>query len=138
MLEWASRQEHVGPESVTVREVRRGAASPLSLAYRVTRPTSDRYGLDGESPLEDEAGREIRVFEGLALLLSARRVSSLGLTLANFDAITSLIAPVFRRLWLAETRIDPVLSTAISVGGKRPGSFRLATHVTEPYQVPAD
>lgn len=135
VLEYASRQETREPGIVTVREVVGAAAEPLSLAYRVLEARADRYGLDGADPLQDRAGRAIRVFEGLVLQLPAARVPSIGLTGEDLDAVTAATAPAFRRLWAAGDRIDPVALPALSVGGA-PGARPLDVRISEPYMVP--
>jgi len=106
VLEYASRQETRETRIVTVREVVGAAAEPLSLAYRVLEARADRYGLDGADPLQDRAGRAIRVFEGLVVQLPAAGVPSIGLTGEDLDAVTAATAPAFRRLWAAGDRID--------------------------------
>ncbi len=98
VLEYASREEMSGADAITVREVLGVTREPLSLAYRVLEARAHRYGLGGDGVLEDRAGRAIRVFEGLVLQLPAERVPSLGLTTADFDAVTAVTAPAFRKL----------------------------------------
>lgn len=136
VLEYASKQETPEPDAVTVREVLGATREPLSLAYRVLEARADRYGLGGEDPLEDDAGRTIRVFEGLVLQLPAERVPSIGLTAEDLDAVTPLTAPAFRKLWAAETRIEAEASTAISVGGVASDARPLNLRIAEPYVVP--
>ena len=140
VLEYASKQETDEPGIVTVRDVVGATAGPLSVAYRVTEARAGRYGLDGDDLLEDGAGRAIRVFEGLVLRIPAERVLSIGLTVADLDAVTAVTAPVFRKLWTAGTPIDAELSTPFQVGGApvggAPASLCLPVQIAEPYTVP--
>ena len=136
VLEYASRQETPEPDAVTVREIRGATPEPLSLAYRVLEARADRYGLGGEEALEDSAGRPIRVFEGLVLQLPAERVPSIGLTAEDLDAVTAVTAPAFRKLWAAESRIEPEAAPALSVGGVAYGARSLNLRAAEPYVVP--
>ncbi len=136
LLEYASKQQTREPDAVTVREVLGATREPLSLAYRVLEARADRYGLGGEDSLEDNAGRTIRVFEGLVLQLPAERVPSLGLTAEDLDAVTLMTASAFRKLWAAETRIEPETSTAISVGGVASDARPFNLRIAEPYVVP--
>jgi hypothetical protein len=136
VLEYASREEASEAGAVTVREIRGATPQPLSLAYRVLEARADRYGLGGEDTLEDRTGRAVRVFEGLVLQLPAERVPSIGLTAADFDAVTAVTAPAFRKLWTAESRVEPETSSAISVGHAGPGTGSLNVRVAEPYVVP--
>jgi hypothetical protein len=135
VLEYASRQETSEPGVVTVRDVFGAIEEPLSLAYRVLEVRADRYGLGGTDPLEDQAGRAIRVFEGLVLRLPADRVPSIGLTAADLEAVTAAAAPAFRKLWEAGSRIEPEASAALSVGGTT-GERPLSLRISEPYVVP--
>jgi hypothetical protein len=135
VLEYASKQETSEPDAVTVREVLGATREPLSLAYRVLEARADRYGLGGEDSLEDDAGRTIRVFEGLVLQLPAERVPSIGLTAADLDAVSLVTASAFRKLWAAETRIEAEASTPISVGGGA-SDGPLTLRIAEPYVVP--
>jgi hypothetical protein len=135
ILEYASRQETSQPGVVTVRDVLGAIEEPLSLAYRVLEVRADRYGLGGSDPLEDQAGRAIRAFEGLVLRLPADRVPSIGLTAADLEAVTTATAPAFRKLWEAGSRIEPEASAALSVGGTT-GESPLSLRIFEPYVVP--
>jgi hypothetical protein len=135
ILEYASRQETSEPSVVTVRDVLGAVEEPLSLAYRVLEVRADRYGLGGTDPLEDRAGRAIRVFEGLVMRLPAERVPSAGLTAADLDAVTAVTAPAFRKLWEAGSRIEPEASAALSVGGTA-GASPLSLRISAPYVVP--
>lgn len=135
ILEYASRQETSEPGVVTVRDVLGAIEEPLSLAYRVLEVRADRYGLGGTDPLEDQAGRAIRVFEGLVLRLPADRVPSIGLTAADLEAVTAATAPAFRKLWEAGSRIEPEASAALSVGGTT-GESPLSLRISAPYVVP--
>lgn len=135
VLEYASRQETSEPGAVTVRDVVGATEEPLSLAYRVLEVRADRYALGGTDPLEDSAGRAIRVFEGLVLRLPAERVPSIGLTAADLDAVTAATAPAFRKLWAAGSRIEPEASPALSVGGAARES-PLSVRISVPYVVP--
>jgi hypothetical protein len=136
VLEYASRQETPEPDAVTVREVLGATHGPLSLAYRVLEARADRYGLGGEEVLEDGAGRAIRIFEGLVLRLPAERVSSIGLTGADLDAVIAVTAPAFRKLWAAEGRIEPEAAPALSVGGTASDARPLNLQIAQPYVVP--
>lgn len=136
ILEYATREETGEPGSVTVREVHGATLAPLSLAYRVTEARADRYGLDRDVLLEDQAGRAIRVFEGLVLRLPAVRVLSAGLTEQDLNAVTEVTIPAFRKLWAAGERIDAEPSAAISVGSSVAGGRLLNLQATDPYVVP--
>jgi hypothetical protein len=136
VLEYASRQETPESDAVTVREVLGATHEPLSLAYRVLEARADRYGLGGEEVLEDGAGRAIRIFEGLVLRLPAERVSSIGLTGADLDAVIAVTAPAFRKLWAAEGRIEPEAAPALSVGGTASDARPLNLQIAQPYVVP--
>jgi hypothetical protein len=136
VLEYASKGEASGPDTIRVREVIGAVTEPLSIAYRVTQARADRYGLAGGGALEDRAGRSIRVFEGLVLPLPAERIASVGLTVQDLDAVTELTGPAFRKLWAAETRIDAEPSTAIAVGNSAQGARLLQVQVAEPYVIP--
>jgi hypothetical protein len=135
VLEYASRQETSESGVVTVRDVFGAIEEPLSLAYRVLEVRADRYGLSGTDPLEDQAGRAIRVFEGLVMRLPADRVPSIGLTAADLEAVTAATAPAFRKLWEAGSRIEPEASAALSVGGTT-GESPLSLRISAPYVVP--
>lgn len=135
ILEYASRQETSEPGVVTVRDVLGAIEEPLSLAYRVLEVRADRYGLGGTDPLEDRAGRAIRVFEGLVMRLPAERVPSIGLIAADLDAVTAATAPAFRKLWAAGSGIEPEASAALSVGGTA-GESPLSLRISAPYMVP--
>jgi hypothetical protein len=137
VLEYASRQDTDEPGTVTVRDLIGAGPAPLSLAYRVTEARARDYGL-GDGPLEDGAGRTIRVFEGLVLRVPAERIPSIGLTAADLDVAGSVAVPAFRKLWMAGTRVDAESSTAISVGGvpRTPGARPLNVQIAEPYATP--
>ena len=120
---------------VQLAQIVRDHEEPLSLAYRVLEVRADRYGLGGTDPLEDQAGRAIRVFEGLVLRLPADRVPSIGLTAADLEAVTAATAPAFRKLWEAGSRIEPEASAALSVGGTT-GESPLSLRISAPYVVP--
>lgn len=136
VLEYASKQETDEPDTVTVRDVLGAVVRPLSVAYRVTEARAGRYGLGGNTLLEDGAGRAIRVFEGLVLRFPADRVPSLGLTAADLDAVTEATAPAFRKLWMAGTHVEAEPSTAIPVGGAGLGLRPLDLEIAGPYVVP--
>lgn len=136
LLEYASQGDAGEPDTVTVRDLAGATPGPLSMAYRVVKARPARYMLDGGDQLRDVSGRPIRVFEGLVLQLAARQVASAGLTLDDFDAVTELTVPAFRRLWTASDTIDPDPSTPISVGIPRPGTRPVNLRIADPYLVP--
>jgi hypothetical protein len=97
---------------------------------------ADRYGLGGPEPLEDQAGRSIRVFEGLALQLPASRVQSAGLTAADLDAVVPDTILAFRRLWLSESGIEPEVAPPLLLGDATSGGPPLDLPLAAPYVVP--
>ena len=136
LLEYASTGDAGDADTITVREVAGAAVRPLSVAYRVVAATADRYGLGDASPLRDQAGRLIPVFEGLVLRIPAEEVLSVGLTASDLDRVTEVSFPAFRRLWTAQEATRPEPAAAISVGGARPGSQRPSLRLGEPYVAP--
>lgn len=90
---------------------------PLSVVYRVVVARAGRYGLGDDSPLRDQAGRLIRVFEGLVLRIPSDHVASLGLTVSDLDRVTDVSVPAFCRLWTAQEAIDAEPTAAIFAGG---------------------
>jgi hypothetical protein len=136
VLEYASSQQSADPGVVVVRDVLGATPGPLCLAYRVVEARADRYGLGGPDLLEDNAGRTIRVFEGLALQLPSSRVLSIGLTTADLDAVVPVTVPSFRRLWMAESRVEPQVAPPLPVGGATRGAPPLDLQLAAPYVVP--
>ena len=92
VLEYASKGQVGPPDTVTVREIRGAVTEPLSLAYRVTERRDEPAASGGP---KDRAGRTRRVFEGLVLQVHAEKVASLGLTVADLDAVASITALAF-------------------------------------------
>jgi hypothetical protein len=135
VLEYASGQESADPDVVIVRDVLGATPGPLCLAYRVAEARAGRYGLGGPDLLEDNAGRTIRVFEGLALQLPASRVPSIGLTMADLDAVVPVTVPVFRRLWTSESPVEPEIAPPLLVGDTRDAP-PLNLQMAAPYVVP--
>ncbi len=138
VLEYASKGEAGEPDHLTVREVVGAATEPLSIAYRVTEAHADRCGLDGGIALEDRTGRTVRIFEGLVLRLPAERAASVCLTVEDLNAVGEVTDSAFRKLWVADARIDAELSTALSVGDTAQGTRLADVRITEPYRVPGD
>jgi hypothetical protein len=138
VLEYASREETAEPDVAIVREVRNITYKPLSLVYRVMEARAYRYDLGGDDLLEDHAGRTIRVFEGLTLPVTAAHVASFGLTVYDMDMVSGMTVPAFRKLWVADTRIDPERSAPIAVGDAAVGIPALNLRIAEPYVVPGD
>jgi hypothetical protein len=138
LLEYASEGEAGEPGAATVREVIGTSLRPLSVVYRVVVARASRYGLGGDEPLRDQAGRIIRVFEGLVLRLPAGQVASLGLTLNDLEGVTDVSVPAFRRLWTALEAIDAEPATAIAASRADPGTGRLSLRLAEPYVVPGE
>lgn len=136
LLEYASEGDAGEPDVATVREVIGSSLRPLSVVYRVVVARAARYGLGGEDPLRDQAGRIIRVFEGLVLRLPAEQVASLGLTVSDLDQATDVSAPAFRRLWTAPEAIDAEPTAAIAAGRTDPRARPLSLRLAEPYVVP--
>jgi hypothetical protein len=133
LLEYASRAEAgAGPGELIIRTVSGSVTGPVAIAYRVAEATADRYGLDGGMRLRDRSGRDIRVFEGLVLRVSAGHVRGLDITAADMDGVTALTAPAFRRLWAAADAIEADRSAAVSLGSGLPGSPVLGSYVTGP------
>ena len=136
LLEYASEGEAGETGAATVREVIGTSLRPLSVVYRVVVARASRYGLEGDEPLRDQAGRIIRVFEGLVLRLPAGQVASLGLTVNDLEGVSDVSVPAFRRLWTAPEAIDAEPATAISAGRADPGTGRLSLRLADPYVVP--
>jgi hypothetical protein len=136
LLEYASEGEAGEPDAATVREVIGTSLRPLSVVYRVVVPRASRYGLGGDEPLRDQAGRVIPVFEGLVLRLPPGQVASLGLTVNDLEGVSDVSAPAFRRLWTAPEAIDAQPAMAISAGRADPGTGRLSLRLSDPYVVP--
>lgn len=133
LLEYASGAEvGAGSAELVVRAVRGSATGPVTIAYRVANATADRYGLEGDTPLRDRAGRDIRVFEGLALRLPARSVAAAEITAADMDGVSARISPAFRRLWEAADPIEADRSASVSLGSGRPDSPVLGTYLSGP------
>lgn len=135
LLEYASAGEAGEPDAATVREVIGTTLQPLSVVYRVVVARAGRYGLGDDSPLRDQAGRLIRVFEGLVLRIPSDHVASLGLTVSDLDRVTDVSVPAFCRLWTAQEAIDAEPTAAIFAGGADRGR-RLSLRLAEPYVVP--
>jgi hypothetical protein len=136
LLEYASDGDAGDPGVATVREVAGAPVRPLSLVYRVVRARAGTYGLGGDEPLRDQAGRVIPVFEGLVLQLPADRATAVRLTTSDLDEVTRVTVPAFRRLWTAASGIDAEPSAAVSVGLGQPGTRPLDLRVVKPYVVP--
>jgi hypothetical protein len=136
VLEYASGQESDDPDVVTVRDVLGATPGPLCLAYRVVEARADRYGLGGPDPLEDFAGRTIRVFEGLAFQLPASQVPAIGLTAADLDAVVPVSGPAFRRLWMSENPVEPEIAPPLLVGNAARDGPPLTLQMAAPYVVP--
>ena len=136
VLEYASRGQASGPATVTVRELRGTVIEPLSLAYRVTEAPADDSGPGGADGPQNQAGRTVRVFEGLVLQMPAEQVASVGLTVADLDAVASIAAPAFRKLWAAETRIEAEPLAAIGVGSTDHGARLLELQLAQPWVIP--
>jgi hypothetical protein len=134
VLEYASRGGFDDPGIVAIRDIIGSVVTPLAVAYRVSEPEPTRYGFDEATQLEDEWRRPIRVFEGLAITLTAKQIQSNGLELADFDAVARQAVPAFHRLWLAQERIDAKLSAKIIIGSNSP----LACRIIEPYVIPGN
>ena len=111
VLEFASKGQAGQPATVMVREVRGAVTEPLSLAYRVTEARAGRHEPNGHDA--DEAGRTVRVFEGLVLPVPAEQVASLGLTVKDLDAVADITAPALDKLRTAGTELYAEPSTAI-------------------------
>jgi hypothetical protein len=136
VLEYASKGHASQPDTVMVRELRGTVTEPLSLAYRVTEVRAEGGEPPGDEGPEDRADRTVRVFEGLVLQVPAEQVASLGLTVADLDAVASIAAPAFRKLWTAETRIDAEPSSAISVGDTAQDARLVDLQIAKPWVVP--
>jgi hypothetical protein len=134
LLEYASTGEAGEPGTATVREVIGTTPQPLSVVYRVAVARASRYGLGDDSPLRDQAGRVIPVFEGLVLRIPAGQVASIGLTVSDLDRVSEVSVHAFRRLWTASEAIEPEPTAAIPAGGA--DLPRLSLRLADPYVVP--
>jgi hypothetical protein len=99
LLEYASSGEATQDGVAVARAVLGVGGTPLTLVYRVVRPTADRYGLPGVDLLTDSAGRPITVFEGFVIRLPVGEAEFFGLVAEDFESLRRLIAPVYRDRW---------------------------------------
>ena len=136
VLEYASKGQASQPGTVMVREIRGAVIEPLSLAYRVTETVADRGESDGHDVPAYRAGRTMRRFEGLVLQASADQVASLGLNVADLDAVASVTDPAFGKLRAAETPVEAQPSTAISIADLALDARLLDLQMAKPYVVP--
>jgi hypothetical protein len=136
VLEYASKGQASEPATVIVRELRGTVIEPLSLVYRVTEARIDDGPSLGDDAPQNQAGRTVRVFEGLVLQMPAAQVASAGLSGADLDAVAGLAAPAFRKLWTAQTRVEAESSTAICIGGTDTGARPLDVRLAQPWVVP--
>jgi hypothetical protein len=137
VLEYASKGQASQPSTVTVREIRGAVTEPLSLAYRVTETPVDRGEPGGHDEPEYRAYRTVRRFEGLVLQVPAEQVASLGLTVADLDAVASVTAPAFgKQPMAAEKPAEAKPSTAISVADQVQDARLLDLRMAKPYVVP--
>jgi hypothetical protein len=134
VLEFASKGQASQPATVMVREVRGAVTEPLSLAYRVTETRADRGEPDGHAA--DQAGRTMRVFEGLVLPVPAEQVASLGLTVEDLETVADITAPALDKLRTAGADLDAEPSTAISVGDMGQHARPLDLQIAKPWVVP--
>ena len=133
VLEYASKGQVGPPDTVTVREIRGAVTEPLSLAYRVTERRDEP---DARGGPKDRAGRTRRVFEGLVLQVHAEKVASLGLTVADLDAVASIISPAFGRPRAAGAPVEAEPSAAICVGDMAEDAPLLDLRMAKPWVVP--
>lgn len=128
ILEYASKGEAGQPDTVTVREVRGAVIEPLSLVYRVTETRHE--------PGQGHPGGTVRVFEGLVLQVPAEQVASLGLSVADADAVASITVPALGRRRAARTPAEAEPSAAICVGAATAGARLLDLRMAKPWLVP--
>ena len=135
LLEYASGGEAGEPDAATVCEVIGTTLQPLSVVYRVVVARAGRYGLGDDSPLRDQAGRLIRVFEGLVLRIPSQPCR--------------IPRPHGQRSGPSHRRVGPGVLPAVDRSGghrrrahggdlrrrRRPGR-RLSLRLAEPYVVP--
>jgi hypothetical protein len=133
VLEYASKGQVGPPETVTVREIRGAVTEPLSLAYRVTE-RRDEPGASGGP--KARAGRTRRVFEGLVLEVHAEKVASLGLTVADLDAVAGITAPAFGKPRPAGVPVKAEPSAAICVGDTAEDARLLDLRMAKPWVMP--
>ena len=133
VLEYASKGQAGQPDTVTVREIRGAVTEPLSLAYRVAERRDEP---DARGGPRDRASRTRRVFEGLVLQVHAENVASLGLTVADLDAVSSIIAPAFGKPRAAGAPIEAEPSAAICVGDLARDARLLNLRMAKPWVVP--
>ena len=133
VLEYASKGQPGQPHTVTVREIRGAVTEPLSLAYRVTERRDEP---DARGGPKDRAGRTRRVFEGLVLQVHADKVASLGLTVADLDAVAGITAAAFGKPRAGGAPIDAEPSAAICVGDMAKDARLLDLRMAKPWVVP--
>ena len=136
VLEYASKGQVSGPGTVTVREVRGTVSEPLSLAYRVTEALAEGGEPRADDAPQSRAPDTVRVYQGLVLQLPAEQVVTLGLTVADFEAVTSITGPAFGRLRAAGTPVDAEPSTAICIGDTDQDTRLVDLQVVKPWVVP--
>jgi hypothetical protein len=138
LLEYAS-SGGVTPEGVAVvREVLGSAQTPMTLLYRVVRPTADRYGLPGGGLLTDETFRPISVFEGFVLRLSGTGVRACEPTHADFEVLRETVAPVFRAMWRAPARTEAARADPVAPTSQTAMRMRTTTSRREGQTPPPD
>ena len=133
VLEYASKGQAGQPDTVTVREIRGAVTEPLSLAYRVTERRDEP---DARAGPKDRPGRTRRVFEGLVLRVHADKVASLGLTVADLDAVAGIAATAFGKPRAGGAPIDAEPSAAICVGDMAEDARLLDLRMAKPWAVP--
>ncbi len=133
VLEYASKGQAGQPDTVTVREIQGAVTEPLALAYRVI---DRRDEPDARSGPKDRAGRTRRVFEGLVLQVHAEKVASLGLTVADLNAVAGITAAVFGKPRADGASIEAEPSAAICVGDMAEDARLLELRMAKPWVVP--
>ncbi len=133
VLEYASKGQAGQPDTVTVREIRGAVTEPLSLAYRVTERRDEP---DARGGPKDRAGRTRRVFEGLVLQVHADKVASLGLTVADLDAVASITDAAFGKPRATGAPVEAEPSAAICVGDVAQDARLLDLRMAKPWVVP--
>jgi Fibronectin type III domain len=91
---------------VALREVDT-AEGRFCIIYRVSTARMRDFGLGGDEPVTDQAGRHIDIFEGLVFQRSAEECAKLAVGTADLDRVRKLARDPYQRLW------------------HQPGSFRL-------------
>lgn len=135
LLEYASSGDTTPDGTVVAREIVGSRHSPITLLYRVVRPTADRYGLPGDQLLHDSAGRPITVFEGFVLRLPVTQARTAEATNADFEELREAAAPAYRSAWKASRGTEPERTQPIAPAPNH-DSRQLTLTIRERFVVP--